>query len=583
MIEKLTFKPSASISSITFSGGQEFYFRSSEKVVLVGPNNSGKSQTLREILQIATNGDQTRPVVLRQVNFEKSGSAAELKNFLEHNADYLNGTYRYKSWALNEKHAQFWSQPYLQHGIAPGYIKNIDANDRLKICQQQNSIGPDQQKSRPQHVLYDDSALMEKVSSLFRQAFGSDIMFDYRGGKVMPIHVGEKPDANLVDRVGDVYVGAVRANPLLDQQGDGMKSYAGILFETIVADLDINLLDEPEAFLHPPQMRRLGETLASEVKGQLMVATHSSDIMRGFLEGTKGDVRILRIRREGSHNFVSEASPEVIQELWARPELRYSNALEGVFHEQTIICEDDSDCRLFNAMADYLAADDADLWKDTAYVPTGGKHGVRKVAEVLRKIGVPVKAVFDIDFLSERSLVKETVQAFGGNWEDVEPLWARLDAAVRSGVKPKTVDEIKVELNALIKEATEEALPRSRIIEAMKQSSAWNIVKKFGHVGIPSGEAQTQFNELKGILEKIGIYLVHVGEVENFCRDLGSHGPKFVNRLLSDVQFGDDRLSELRKFTALVHKGRHAPLSDGATTIAEDQTGVRQEATNPTV
>lgn len=399
----------------------------------------------------------------------------------------------------------------------------------------------------------------------------------------MPIHVGEKPDATLVDRAGDAYVAAVRANPLLDQQGDGMKSYAGILFETIVADLDINLLDEPEAFLHPPQMRRLGETLASEVKGQLIVATHSSDIMRGFLEGTKGDVRVLRIRREGNQNFVSEAEPEVIQELWARPELRYSNALEGVFHEQTIICEDDSDCRLFNAMADYLAANDGKLWKDTAYVPTGGKHGVGKVAEVLRKIGVPVKAVFDIDFLSEKNLVKETVQSFGGKWEDFEPRWTRVDAAVRSGVKPKTVDEIKAELIALINDTTGEKLPRGNIVEAMKQNSAWNIVKKFGQAGIPSGGAQTQFNELKGRLEEIGIYLVHVGEIENFCRDLGSHGPKFVNKLLTEVQFGDDRLDELRKFTALVHKGGHAPLSDVATNIAEGQTGERQKTTDPTV
>lgn len=579
----MTFKPSASISGITFSGGQEFVFRASEKIILVGPNNSGKSQTLREILQIATSGDQARPVVIRRATFEKSGSPAELKSFLEENAEYINGSFRYKSWAINEKHTHFWGQPYLQHGIASGYIKNIDANDRLKICEQQNSISPNEQKSRPQHVLYDDSALMEKVSSLFRQAFGLDIMFDYRGGKVMPIHVGEKPDANLVDRVGDVYVGAVRTNPLLDQQGDGMKSYAGILFETIVGDLDINLLDEPEAFLHPPQMRRLGETLASEVNGQLIVATHSSDIMRGFLEGTKGDVRVLRIRREGQQNFVSEAAPDVIQELWARPELRYSNALEGVFHEQTIICEDDSDCRLFNAMADYLAANDGELWKDTAYVPTGGKHGVRKVAEVLRKIGVPVKAVFDIDFLTEKSLVKETVQAFGGKWEDFETRWARVDVAVRSGVKPKTVDEIKIELIALIKDTTGEKLPRGNIIEAMKQNSAWNIVKKFGQAGIPSGEAQTQFNDLKGSLEEIGIYLIHVGEIENFCRDLGSHGPRFVNKLLTEVQFGDERLDELRKFTALVHKGGHAPLSDGATNIANDQTGERQKTTDPTV
>jgi len=269
-----------------------------------------------------------------------------------------------------------------------------------------------------------------------------------------------------------------------------MKSYAGILFETVVQELDINLLDEPEAFLHPPQMRRLGETLASEVNGQLIVATHSSDIMRGFFEGTKGNVRVLRIRREGDRNLVSEAAADIIQELWTRPELRYSNALEGVFHEQTIICEDDSDCRLFNAMADHLEAEDERQWLDTAYVPTGGQHGVRKIAQVLRSIGVPIKAVFDIDFLSEESLVEETVIAFGGDWRDFSKLWSRLDIAVRKGMKAKSTPEIKEELIRLLETCSDENLPRGAINETMKQNSAWNQVKQFGKAAVPKGDGQ---------------------------------------------------------------------------------------------
>ena len=178
------------------------------------------------------------------------------------------------------------------------------------------------------------------------------------------------------------------------------------------------------------------------VKGQLIVATHSSDILRGFLEGTRGNARILRISREDNSNIVMEASGETIKELWKKPELRYSNALEGIFHEQTIICEDDSDCRLINSIADYLDMNSQVQWIDTAYVPTGGKHGIAKVADVLRKIGVPVKAVFDIDFLSEQNLVKTTVQAFGADWKEIRPLWNRVDSAVRGGIKAKTNKEM---------------------------------------------------------------------------------------------------------------------------------------------
>lgn len=416
-----------------------------------------------------------------------------------------------------------------------------------------------EQKSKPQHVLYDDEALMGKVSGLFRRAFGKDLMFDFRGGSRLPIHVGELPKIEgNVDRVSNAYVQAVRENPLLDQQGDGMKSYAGILFESIVADLDITLIDEPEAFLHPPQMRRLGETLATEVNGQLIVATHSSDIMRGFLEGTRGNVRILRIRRETGKNHVAEAEPEVIRDLWEKPELRYSNALEGVFHEQTIICEDDSDCRLINSIADHLALQSEEQWQDTAYVPTGGKHGVPKIAGVLRQIGVPVKAVFDIDFLSEQSLVQSAVEAFGGQWDEVKPLWTRVDAAVRAGNKPKSVPQIKEELVSLLNGSETDDLPKGDVIEIMKQGKAWNYVKKYGTRGIPNGEAQRDYSSLRDKLEEMGIYLVPVGEIENFCPEIGSHGPKFVTKLLSTIQLGDDRLLDLRSFVERVHKGTHS-------------------------
>ncbi len=339
-----------------------------------------------------------------------------------------------------------------------------------------------------------------------------------------------------------------------------MKSYAGILFDAIFANRDITLIDEPEAFLHPPQMRRLGETLAAEVKGQLLVATHSSDIMRGFLEGTQGNVRILRLRREGSANLVSEASPDVIKELWEKPELRYSNALEGIFHEQTVICEDDSDCRLINCVADHLSSSSEGVWQDTSYVPTGGKHGVPKVATVLRKIGVPIKAVFDIDFLSERSLVEATVGAFGGSWKSIEPLWRRVDAAVREGIKPKKAEEIKREITALLEEAEPEKLPKGDVIEAMKQGKPWAEVKKYGSRGIPRGEAQKDYGALKERLEQIGIYLVPVGEIENFCPEIGSHGPKYVTKLLSSIPLHDDRLEDLRRFVETVHIGRHAVI-----------------------
>lgn len=166
---------------------------------------------------------------------------------------------------------------------------------------------------------------------------------------------------------------------------------------------------------------------------------------------------------------------------------------------------------------------------------------------------MPVKAVFDIDFLSERSLVKNSVDAFGGDWSQIEPIWTRVDSAVRGGIKPKSVTEIKTNISSILEQSNEGELPKGDIIEAMKQGKPWNEVKRFGVLAIPNGESQSDYNALKESLEAIGIYLIPVGEVENFCLEMGCHGPKFVTKLLSTVPLDDSRLTELRAFVEHVH------------------------------
>jgi len=265
------------------------------------------------------------------------------------------------------------------------------------------------------------------------------------------------------------------------------------------------------------------------------------------------EVRILRIQREDNVNVIHEAASETIKELWEKPELRYSNALEGIFHEQTIICEDDSDCRLINSVADYINSTSEAPIRDTSYIPTGGKHGIPKVASVLRKIGVPIKAVFDIDFLSELELVKSTVAAFGGDWSDIEVLWRRVDSSVRSGVKPKTVEEIKTEIIETLENLEQGDLCKGDITALMKQGKAWNKVKNFGEVAIPNGQAQNDYKSLKNALEKLGVFVIPVGEIENFCPEIGLHGPKFVTKLLTDIPLSDSRLEDLRKFVSHIH------------------------------
>ena len=60
------------------------------------------------------------------------------------------------------------------------------------------------------------------------------------------------------------------------------------------------------------------------------------------------------------------------------------------------------------------------------------------------------------------------------------------------------------------------------------------------------GKAQKDYRKLRSMLEKIGIYLVPVSEIENFCRKIGLEGPKFVTKLMFEKSLDDEGLEKLR-------------------------------------
>jgi hypothetical protein len=137
------------------------------------------------------------------------------------------------------------------------------------------------------------------------------------------------------DRVSLSCIERLEALPTLESQGDGMRSFAGVILATSVGRETVLLIDEPEAFLHPPQARLLGASLVEDrPEGrQIFVATHSGDVLRGVLDSNSCDIRVLRLTREGPFNRARLLHNDRIRELWGDPLLRHSNILDGLFHE----------------------------------------------------------------------------------------------------------------------------------------------------------------------------------------------------------------------------------------------------------
>jgi predicted ATPase len=124
------------------------------------------------------------------------------------------------------------------------------------------------------------------------------------------------------------------SNITLETQGDGMRSFAAVILHMLVQEThSIRLLDEPEAFLHPPQARLLGRYIAENrpPNSQLFISTHSIDVLDGLIEGGSDKVRIVRLRREGDVNRVKELNKEQTKAVAKDTLARFSRVFDGIF------------------------------------------------------------------------------------------------------------------------------------------------------------------------------------------------------------------------------------------------------------
>jgi hypothetical protein len=560
-----TTTPRISISALTFSGGDQIAIGLDDIVVIVGPNNSGKSALLRAIDSYITNGHTASPVVTGAALF-REGSPDDVRLWLEkvakrHDGQRDNPQYIAMGASVHQSQISSWwtNEKKGMQSLGRFFVKLLAGEARLQAANATNPIAISEAPSHPLHYLYRDDIQEKALSKRFRRAFGLDLIVHRAAGSQIPLHVGEAPAIGAgEDRVSSSYVIRLESLPRLDNQGDGMRSFAGILLHTAVGRESVLMIDEPEAFLHPPQARLLGRMLVEERSSgrQVFIATHSGDVLRGILDSASTGIRIVRLDRVGDINKATELDPAALSTLWKDPLLRYSNVLDGVFHERVIVVESDSDCRFYAAVADSMRiADEANGTRspDTMFVQCGGKHRIPVVLSALRALGVPTAVVTDFDVLSSEQPLRTLVERAGGDWASISADWKEVKTAIESKKPELSTLEVVKEINALMSSIQEPMFPAGAtksIQGILRRSSPWATAKAVGKAFVPSGQPTQACNRLLASLRALAIHVVPVGELEGFARSIGNHGPSWVNEVLSRDLASDVELAEAREFVS---------------------------------
>ncbi len=554
--------PHAFVKSISFNDGTTIALNPDDVVVIVGPNNMGKSATLREI-ESKVHSPGSESVILTAIEVERAGEVDRLESWLSRTCrkqqdrnNPANPTYTRLGQSVNHSQAtSFWNDPSNGlRNLSPFFFYRLTTEARLGAAKPAPNIRlTTDALSHPIHYMQADDTVERRISEIFRQAFGQDLIVHRNAGNEVPLHCGTRPELlEGEDRVSVSYLARLEKLPTLDSQGDGMRAFVGILLHAFLIDHSCVLIDEPEAFLHPPQARLLARFLVEQELSmrQIFLATHSGDILRGILDAGSQRVRVIRLQRDGKLNVISQLNQSEIRSLWNDPLLRYSNVLDGIFHQYVVVCESDGDCRFYSAVRDAMVENGVLQNADVMFANSGGKDRLPMLVSALRRLNVKVSVIADFDAINS-DLLGRIYESLGGEWDAAKPNWRIAKTAIEQKRPEMQASELKQRVVSVLDDIDEQYFPRSAVKEIqglLRKSTAWSTAKDQGMSFVPSGDATRACQELLSQLKSQGLHIVPIGELEGWCRSVGGHGPTWVIAVIEKSLSDAPELEEARQF-----------------------------------
>lgn len=503
------------IDTIEPDTGEEFDIGSF--TVLVGPNNTGKTQTLSDIHSLLTTNNP-RTTVVNDVEIEgvdgPEGILGPL-NLSEHPSrenhkvvrDFGSNPQSGGNQQFREGQIENWiehdNMENVMNQLGQFHVFYLDASSRLEIAKSGSSH--DAQNSAPttllQKLYESDEDIERKLRDAFKSTFGMEIRLDYSSLQTLSFRIADNfEDIPDDPREARDIMSQYRK---LDDQGHGFRSFVGVVLSLLLSSHRVVLMDEPEAFLHPAQARDLGRWIAdhsNEISGQVILATHDSDFLSGVLSGGS-DIRILRLNRPSQEEtYYQEIPPGVTEEFAEDPLLSSQRVVESVFHRGVIICEGGSDRSVYRAVgANELG------YGDLLFVDALGVNSIKKISSTVGGAYTPKTAITDLDILDDHHEFRYLLES------------------MREGLE---YDDIQDELD-----------DRRRIDDEIRDETDWQTVKSGGVNAIPESVRDLACDLIDDCKE-YGLFIVPVGELEGWM-DLGVSKGRWGPEALDMISEGD--------------------------------------------
>lgn len=493
--------------------------------IFVGPNNSGKTQTLREIIAVCNSGSAGASLVVDKLAFEAVDQATAEREFdsivtAPNVGERVPAGYSVLQVGSNRMYVE--RNTYVRTRLLPNenpsvfagwcvrhLTLNLDGTSRMGLVQAQER-GSLKNPTNPLARLLVNDPKRGALRKVLYDAFGLYFAIDAQDGNQLLIRFGSTPPPDE-RRFHDAAIEYMRAAFSIDSVSDGVKAYTGVLLQLYAGNPKIIVIDEPEAFLHPSLAFKLGGELAKAARTEgkhVFAATHSPQFVMGaILSGAK--INIIRLTYEAGAGTARLLPSAELGKLMRDPLLRSANVLAGLFYNSVVVCEADADRAFYQEVNQRLLdADDQRGTPHALFLNADNKQTVPRIVEPLRKLGVPCAAIVDLDVLKD-----------GGDE------WARhLRACSVSYLEHGSY-----------------ALRRKKVLDALEARST--TFKTSGGICVLSGEERAAAENLLGDLARHGFFIVDRGEIEDWLPELRVPRSKHVWLRSIFEKMGDDASS----------------------------------------
>ncbi len=565
------------ITNIQFKN--TFSMKPNQINVFVGANNCGKTQLLKDMLSYIT-GQKNDFILLDKLdvtypeNWETLQKRYKFQivkdrhgnDLLRHISPMLDGSPSLSIISDLNNTLNNWlkcNRQQFRNATGSGFVTFLNTDNRLKLAMSQSvkNLQKEGAKNVLESLYESGKEATQKVRQIIMDIFNLDIYLDTSNLGMLQFKIGI--DFSKISDNSQIAYSQLNHYPLLDIQGDGIRSAIGIISAIIAVKKPVILLDEPEAFLHPPQAIKLGGVISKLVDDtqQIFISTHSVDFLKGLLGSTR-EATIIHLNRKLNDEIeVKVLNSDILNSIITDPLLSSSRVLEGMFYKGVVATEGDADTTFYQRLFQKVNSSD-----EIHFVNAHNKQTLKKLIEPYKILGIKFAMIADIDVIRDIHEFKSLINISSDEQLKKQIINDRniIYNFFHNQNKHKTLCKLYEETKKL----TSEQLPSvdadsneidSRISEfrlslkkIREESDELANLKKDGYYSLREDLQKTCENLLINCAS-IGLFIVKVGELESWLIDYGIqrtfNKSKWISSALNKLyEIEYDETKEIWKF-----------------------------------